>query len=388
MRICIEVLRSFLGTRPLSPERSQAEQRYRLAAYTFLLTRIGTSYEEGRHSRIAGAGERNRLADRLGIPAMHLNQLFLEPAAITEAALEQLFGLVDTTRNPLAAGSVPQLQTWRLEHLHALWQDEDWPTDWATRSLPPIIDPDLIDLGHLKTPFPGDAAYNLWRTRSSSIDDRLRDFQRVRTEAGADFRTALRRMLELAGLPAVEALQALEDRRNQGNSVSARLSELNLSVEAFNRLLQIGRLVMSGQTLLDSDWRDADFILVAAWKRSRFPAWRGEERAASITLSPAHFKIPETSAAEFSPLDPAPLPAWRASVGALRQWREILQARANQDTAVVEALQQAVSATEENTLPLLRDALLMAAAPGADLRAKAKSVTDQFLIDGDAGGCR
>jgi len=389
VRICIEVLRSFLGTRPLNPERVQAEQQYRLAAYTSLLTRIGTSYEEGRQSRTASAGERNRLADRLGIPVTHLNELFLEPAAITEAVLEQLFGLVDTSRNPLAAGSIPQLQAWRLEHLHGLWQDQDWPADWATRSLPPIIDPDLIDLGHLKTPSPGDAAYDLWRTRSRWIDDRLRDFQRIRTEAGADFRIALRRMLELAGLPAVEALQALEVGRSEGNSISARLSELNLSFEAFNRLRQIGQLVMSGQTPLDSEWRDADFILVAVWKRGRFLAWRTEEREARITLSPTHFKIPESSAAELSPLDPEPLPAWRASAGALRQWWEILQARANQETAVVEALQQAVSATEENTLPMLRDVLIMAAAPGAgDLGVKAKWVTDQFLIDSKAGGCQ
>ncbi|MGH8528035.1 MAG: hypothetical protein ACREXY_28575, partial [Gammaproteobacteria bacterium] len=51
VRLCIEVLRSYLGTRPLPDAKreqklSEAEKAYRLEAYTTLLNRLGTSYEE------------------------------------------------------------------------------------------------------------------------------------------------------------------------------------------------------------------------------------------------------------------------------------------------------------------------------------------------------
>ena len=94
VRICIEVLRSFLGARPLSDANREAalarsENEYRLAVYTTLLIRIGTSHEEIRLARTADEETRQVLADRLGIPLERLASLFLEPAAVTEEALEQ-----------------------------------------------------------------------------------------------------------------------------------------------------------------------------------------------------------------------------------------------------------------------------------------------------------
>ena len=72
VRICIEVLRSYLGNRPLAdPVKeaalAKAEGDYRFAAYAMLLNRIGTSYEEIRRIRAETPENRKALAERLGI---------------------------------------------------------------------------------------------------------------------------------------------------------------------------------------------------------------------------------------------------------------------------------------------------------------------------------
>lgn len=115
VRICIEILRSYLQS---SEQKSPVPQNdlnaevsaYLLAAYSALLINIGTSYDEIRLARSDKPAKRQALADRLGItlgPSRpdHLDALFLDPKTITEENLEELFGLADTTRNPLSDGA-------------------------------------------------------------------------------------------------------------------------------------------------------------------------------------------------------------------------------------------------------------------------------------------
>jgi hypothetical protein len=122
VRICIEVLRSYLQAHPPTPARrtalEAAEKNYRLLAYTTLLSKLGVSFEEIRLARTMDDKKRGALADRLGIDLEgsrpdHLDALLLDPAAnpavLTGQALEQLFGLVDTNRDPLANGPVPMI---------------------------------------------------------------------------------------------------------------------------------------------------------------------------------------------------------------------------------------------------------------------------------------
>lgn len=146
VRICIEVLRSYLRQHPLSnaptiAALAKAEKQYLIDAYTLLLNKVGTSFDEVRLARTAKADERQKLADRLGInltvprtdPATtkgdELDQLFLNPEldSATERSLEELLGLVDTTREPLSDGAKfgddnpaqVQLTRWSLEGV--LW---------------------------------------------------------------------------------------------------------------------------------------------------------------------------------------------------------------------------------------------------------------------------
>jgi hypothetical protein len=126
-RICCEVLRRFLVRYPPNADQQQAlanaELAYLQTGYLSMLTQIGTSYDELRLARTYNRQNPDdhkklqAIADRLGIdigerntllgPLDHLDQLCfnLNPASdpvlpsVTESALEQLFGLVDTTRD-------------------------------------------------------------------------------------------------------------------------------------------------------------------------------------------------------------------------------------------------------------------------------------------------
>jgi hypothetical protein len=72
VRICVEVLRSYLGKRPIADPAKEvalakAEQDYRFAAYSLLLNSVGTSYEEIRRIHKELPETRLALAERLGI---------------------------------------------------------------------------------------------------------------------------------------------------------------------------------------------------------------------------------------------------------------------------------------------------------------------------------
>ncbi|MBF2009495.1 MAG: WD40 repeat domain-containing protein, partial [Chlorogloeopsis fritschii C42_A2020_084] len=136
VRLCIEVLRGYLKANPLADasKLATAEKQYLLAAYTSLLTKLGTSFSEIRLARNSEPGLRQSLADRLGINISHVNALFLDPnpteeleapasKPLTEARLEELLGLVDTTRNPLSEGvklgdaELNQITSWNLNNV-------------------------------------------------------------------------------------------------------------------------------------------------------------------------------------------------------------------------------------------------------------------------------
>jgi hypothetical protein len=147
VRICIEVLRGYLGKRPLAdPVKEEvlakAEEDSRFAAYSLLLSRVGTSYEEIRRIHKELPENRKALAERLGIaltlprpadlPGDELDQLLLvvkadqppSPHFLTEQLLETLFGLADTTRDPLSEAAKlgddhEQLIRWNLNG--AVW---------------------------------------------------------------------------------------------------------------------------------------------------------------------------------------------------------------------------------------------------------------------------
>lgn len=120
-----------------APARAAAPP-YEATTYQALLAQLGASYEELRLARTADESSRRVLADRLsvalgsrtGSSGDRLDQLLLDPLTVTQRRLEELFGLVDTTRDPLSSVLVSgdtrkQTRRWRLEGL-------SWSADPAT----------------------------------------------------------------------------------------------------------------------------------------------------------------------------------------------------------------------------------------------------------------
>ena len=117
-RVVVEILRRYLGKAPhipSSPKQTildKAVLEYCVNAYRYLLIQLGTSYEELRQVRTGAnsADKKAALAKRLRIPYNEsfdpFASLFIDikSSNITEAALEKLFGLVDTSRNHTCYG--------------------------------------------------------------------------------------------------------------------------------------------------------------------------------------------------------------------------------------------------------------------------------------------
>jgi hypothetical protein len=146
VRIAVEVLRGYLGVRPLLETGREdvlaaGEAAYRLAAYVALLTGAGTSFAEIRRATTASASDRSALAGRLGITltagppgATHddeLDKLWRDPqlavdqpSALTEEFLDRAFGLAGTDGDPLTVGlktddAAQQFTGWRFTGVDA-----------------------------------------------------------------------------------------------------------------------------------------------------------------------------------------------------------------------------------------------------------------------------
>ena len=160
-RLCVEVLRAALAA-----DGGSTPQWYPGTVYTVLLDQVGTSFDEIRSARSARKHEREALAGRLGFaldPARRypfdptqpdqLDRLLIEPGALDEQSLEDIFGLRATTRDPLAPTPPAELLGWRLTHLEDDYRAEDRA---ATPPLgeQPIIDPDIIGYPDLRDPSP------------------------------------------------------------------------------------------------------------------------------------------------------------------------------------------------------------------------------------------
>src|SRR5262249_25471853 len=231
--------------------------------------------------------------------------------------------------------------------------------------------------GDLRNPVTGDPAYDVWDTRQSWITTlKTALLGTPKTLAG------LEAMLQNSlGVP-IEDLKALDQERQQGNSIEKRLDQLTLPANAFFHVMWIYDLVAKGVSVLSSEWDDVYSILIQVSKRRSFADWRSVEETLSLVLGPDHFKIPDPLPLTFPPQEPAPLPAWRATHSDRQDWQDTLQSRIDQEQGVRDALAQAVGTTEEVLLPKLRDALVWVSnSKGWTLEERAKWFGDTLLID-------
>ncbi|MFC6939742.1 neuraminidase-like domain-containing protein [Salinirubellus sp. GCM10025818] len=264
----------------------------------------------------------------------------------------------------------------------------EWQQALQRRSQTPHIDPDLIRANDLQDSLTGEAA-ELWQARREFVKTQADALEAVRDdEETTDVAAFDANFEDSVGVPATE-LEVLAARRDAGEDIEPRLEQLHLTNESFEYLLGIRRAAKDEAPILDEEWTSVDAILVQVRKRREFASWRRQEREHHITLGPDVFQIPEPPALEFPPPQPEPLPDWRATVSARREWEQTLQSRIDQTQSAADELHGTVSAVEEDVLLQLRDALIEASdADGLTPDARANVLSDELLIDTRADGCQ
>ena len=395
-RIAVEVLRRFAA--PLGIDTSAADAGYVWSAYTGLLTALGASYEELRLARDSADdpdGARRALADRLALDqAGRLDQLFTTPDQVTEARLEELFGLRAIAADPFGDDpAAPLVTVWRLDRLRAGWQQH--PAVTAGGLQLPVIDPDLVSEDLLLDP---DHPAGVAAIGSSVIDDTARraagQLRTARAQeladladqvsatitqarAGATALAAFDAVIgQLAGNVVLEtALTARTESSPDPNEAANRALAL-LDLTALRRLVRLRRLART-QTVTEPEWADLAGILVGLLKRGRYPGWQQEEAQAGVFVGPDFFALPAAAA-------PARLPLWRASRQQRVAWQDLLRARTGQATTIVQGVQDAVAATQSQAMTALRDALVTAIGLQLDPQARPQAgdlLTRRLLLD-------
>jgi Tc toxin complex TcA C-terminal TcB-binding domain/Concanavalin A-like lectin/glucanases superfamily/ABC toxin N-terminal region len=357
---------------------ASGEAAYRWAAYEAFLAGIGTSFEELRLARGADAAARTSLGARIGIRLSptapdELTQLTREPSALTEALLEELFGLRDSdvSRGILRQPVRPLLLQWRETALALRWAEADHGTEAAERAFPVLVEPDLLAATDLVTTAVNNPAQSLLSARRNEVQTIRADLRRAR-EAAASPADGLRAILGIA-LPGID-LTALKTAETTGKDIGPALRAALLSREAFAFLLRMTRIVATG-TVTEGEWQDTYDILTQVQKARRYAQWRQQE--SGLVLGPELFQLSDA---------PVMLPRWRATRQARNAWLALLQARIDERAALRDSYQALVASVEEATLPLLRDALVAAWAGKQAADDAAEWLSARLQLDVQAGG--
>jgi Tc toxin complex TcA C-terminal TcB-binding domain len=381
-RIAIEVLRQQLktGTPPVTVP-SDTDQRYRLLAYQAILRQLGTSYEELRLARVAAPAARTALAARLGIQIGtarpdNLDQITLLSTAITDSALESLFGYLSTSpADPLApAITQPTFLLWQLLALRSLWQSQDSLLRDAASGALPLIDPDVIGAANFTNQIASNPAFALWTTRTNWVNTTLAQITQDGAAQTAPPTLFNQLVLKYVGNIAIADLASTDA---NGGDISDALATYFLDLDAF-RFLALSLQLLSAGALLDSEWQDIFAILLETQKRQQFRQWRAQETQAGLVLESEQF---QPNAGK----PPQDIPQWRGSSDTYSDWQRTLEGRIAQGQTLQSNLAAAVASAESQTLPALRDALVQLAGqqqtPPETLSATAERLSRQLQID-------
>ena len=398
LRVPIEILRTGLADGQITASAA-GQAAYLTAAYQMLLAGLGTSYTELRVARGADPGDRGALAARIGIPLYglaaagagpapsgrpdQLDALTLDGPALTEQALQDLFGLTTTTpfdpQHLPPSQSSPTLLGWQVEALGNLWQSRDARPP-APVAYTVIVDPDIITPADVRAGSPQSAqVLNLLAARAAQLAGQANTLNAARTAAATAADGGFSALLA-AGLPAGVDITALRTQDTQGIDIREQLAVAGLDRTGFGYLVQLQTLAASAGFLITaSEWADAVDVLVGAFRRRQYAAWTAPDPAtgtsaeAGIVLSPDTFQVTD---------DPPPAGPLRISPTARRDWQATVRARTVQRQALQDAMSELVAAAEHAALPVLRDGLLAEiAGPQGDLAAAGEQITKRYQID-------
>jgi hypothetical protein len=186
----------------------------------------------------------------------------------------------------------------------------------------------------------------------------------------------------------VHAAMSAVDAGSQGQDVTLWLAQLGFSTSAFAFVAGLRDAAARRAPLLAAEWEDLYGILAQIRKERSAAHWRGEEMP-DIILGPDQFRIADPPPLQFPPPPLPALPAWRAMTADRQAWLDQLQARIAQESGLRSAYDATLSQAEADLLPALRDALVLATNPPlSSLRDKARWLTDRLLIDAETDGCR
>ena len=362
---------------PLEAARDTGERRYRETAYDALLAGLGTSYEELRLVRGAPAEERAALAARLGIRLTsaspdELEQLTLGGAALSEAPLETLFGLLDTgvALDPLRQPPASLVLQWRETAQELRWTEADASAPAGTAASV-VVDPNVVNDTDLVPASGGGPAAALLAARRQELADvaaALRD-----ARAGAPDASAAYAAMLAEGLPGVD-VGAIEADRVAGEDITSALEAIHVAPEAFARIVRIGGLAETG-AVTDAEWQDLEDILIQAGKGRSYLRWRAEE--SGIALSPRFFRAGG---------QPPAASRWRVGAEARSDWERLLRSRIDERSTLREAHAANVGAAETVALPVLRDALVAGLAGERAQDDAGDWLTERYQLDMRAGG--
>ena len=385
LRIPIEILRAWVsGMNPPLADPLPGQSEYLHAAYEALLEAAGTSYAELRLARGADQSVRQALADRLGIELRgagglgtrpdQLDQLTLGGDGLTEAALEERFGLAQTTTgDPLRTISPPSLLMWQTAGQTTRWAAEDHAPGSPLAGVP-VVDPDVISAADISTSA-APAVTALLAQRQGQLVANAAAVTAAIAAASPAAKLATAVATSQPGLTTDKILAWRASERAGGDS-SASLNEAGLDRSGYRWLLRMADISGAGQDVTDDEWADTVAVLTGAYRRTQYTQWKAEE-ASVVSLTPDLFK----AAATGPTVSPFRIPASSRQV-----WLRVLAIRTSQRQNVVDASAAATTYSEQRALPVLRDALLRAVSSSGGATATAESLARRYQLDFLAGG--
>lgn len=263
-----------------------------------------------------------------------------------------------------------------------------WQRTLERRSLPPRIDPDVIGAdniitGWLPPNYPTAPAFRIWMERRTELNAFQEELERYREDfpnAKEGFEALTIRILNRKP----EFLEVLEEQNTNGIALQARLDQHLLGLSEYSHLLQMWKLIQTGNDPLPEQWERTYAILVLVYKRYLFDTWQTEEQQRNILLSPRLFKLGEEIPSAFLTQEPGS----RKNIEGRKAWRGLLESRIAQWNLITTAWEEAISQTEEDHLPSLRDALIRSTTPdGRGLSGRAQYLTKHLFIDCMDNGC-
>lgn len=269
-------------------------------------------------------------------------------------------------------------------------QRQAWQDALRRRGSIPVIDPDRVfaeDFLTYVSTESGYESYATWNTRRTELADLLEDITDI-TDAN-DLTQLQERITAVLGLTDFADYQEVLDLEEMGINVKSRLQQLGLSSTAYRRLNELLELApTTANGLLDSEWDEANAILLDIAKRRRYAAWADQEAALGITLSQGFFKTNKDPFFAYSIVQER-LPKHRATFKERNDWVKLLQGRIENVEKGILSLDHVVRKTEEETLPYLRDALIQNVGDNdLFLAENAENLTNKFYFDFKVNCCQ